>query len=255
MNIVVLVKYVPNPAGTPEMGDDFRLKREGVEGSLDPGDEHGIEAALKIAEGGEGEVTFVSMGPEPAVGAVRKALSMGGDKGVVITDDALKGADTLATARVLAAAIKQNEFDLVVAGVESTDGYTGTLPMAVAEFLGIPSLTFARKVEIADGTVKVERQTETGYDSVESSLPALITVTAGANEPRYATLKGIMAAKSKPMERPTVADLGLSAEDVKATQEVIGMEAVPEKAAGEILEASDETAAKVADFLKKAKVI
>ncbi|HCO01889.1 MAG TPA: electron transfer flavoprotein subunit alpha, partial [Actinobacteria bacterium] len=107
----------------------------------------------------------------------------------------------------------------------------------------------------ADGTVKVERQTETGYDSVESSLPALITVTAGANEPRYATLKGIMAAKSKPMERPTVADLGLSAEDVKATQEVIGMEAVPEKAAGEILEASDETAAKVADFLKKAKVI
>ena len=145
MNVVALVKYIPNPTGTPQMGDDFRLKREGVEGGLDPGDEHGVEAALQLAEQTGGEVTVVSMGPEPAVGAVRRALSMGAHKGVLITDDALKGADVLATARVLAGTVKRQDFDLILAGVESTDGYTGTLPMAVAELLGIPCATFAEK--------------------------------------------------------------------------------------------------------------
>jgi electron transfer flavoprotein beta subunit len=253
MNVVALVKYIPNPTGTPEMGEDFRLKREGVEGALDPGDEHGVEAALQLGEGGE--VTFISMGPEPAMAAIRKALSMGGDKGVLITDDALKGADTLATARALAAAIKRQPFDLVIAGVESTDGYTGTMPQAVAEFLGVPSVTFARKLEIADGTIKVERQTETGYHVVECSLPALVTVTAGVNEPRYPTLKGIMQSKQKPVDQVSVSDLGLSAEEVKQSQEVIGMEPVPEREAGEIIEDPGEAAAKVVDFLKKAKVI
>src|ERR1051325_3512221 len=142
MNVIALVKYIPNPTGTPTMGDDFRLKREGGEGGLDPGDEHVIEAALQVIGGADGEVPFVTMGPEPALAAVRKALSMGGDKGVHVKDDALRGADALATARALAAAIKRSEpFDLVIAGVESTDGYTGTMPASVAEFLGIPSLT------------------------------------------------------------------------------------------------------------------
>ena len=255
MNVVALVKYIPNPTGTPEMGDDFRLKREGVEGALDPGDEHGVEAALQIAEAGGGEVTFVSMGPEPAMAAIRKALSMGGDKGVLVTDDALKGADTLATAKTLAAAIKRQEFDLVIAGVESTDGYTGTMPQALAEFLGIPSVTFARKLEVGDGSITVERQTETGYHVVECSLPALVTVTAGVNEPRYPTLKGIMQSKQKPVDQVSVSDLGLSAEEVKQSQEVIGMEPVPEREAGEIVEDPAEAPAKVVDFLKKAKVI
>src|SRR5207247_4526432 len=192
MNVIVLIKCIPNPEGTPKLGEDFRLVRVGVDGGLDPADEHGVEAALQLTEQTGGEVTVISMGPEPAVGAMRRALSMGAHKGVLVTDDALQGADTVVTARVLAAAIKRQEFDLVLAGVESTDGYTGTLPMTVAELLGIPSATFARKVEAKDGTIRIERQTEGGYDVVECELPALVTVTAGVNEPRYPTLKGIM---------------------------------------------------------------
>ncbi|HYU57016.1 MAG TPA: electron transfer flavoprotein subunit beta/FixA family protein, partial [Actinomycetota bacterium] len=210
MNVVVLTKYVPNPEGVPEMGDDFLLKREGVEGALDPGDEFGVEAGLQLAEASGGEVTVVSMGPEPAMGGVRKALSMGAAKGVLVTDPKLRGSDVLVTARVLAAAVKRLEPDIVVAGVESTDGYTGTLPMALAEFLGWPNVTFARHLEAGDGSVKVERQTETGYDVVESPLPAVVTVTAGANAPRYPTLKGIMASKQKPVEQLAAGDLGLS---------------------------------------------
>jgi electron transfer flavoprotein beta subunit len=255
MNLVVLTKYIPNPEGTPKMGDDFRLVREGVDGGLDPGDEHGVEAALQLAEQTGGEVTVISMGPEPAVGAVRRALSMGAHRGVLITDDALKGADVLATARVLAAAVKRQEFDLVLAGVESTDGYTGTLPSAVAELLGIPSATFARHIDHKDGSIRIERQTEAGFDVVECPLPALVTLTAGANEPRYPTLKGIMQAKQKPTETLSVGDLGLSAEDVAASQEVIGIEPVASKEAGEIVEEAAEAPGKVVEFLAKAKVI
>src|SRR5436190_12166607 len=185
MNVVVLVKYVPNPNGIPELGDDFLLKREGVEGALDPGDEFGVEAGLQIADAQCGEVTVVSIGPEPATGAIRKALSMGAHKGVLVSDDSLRGSDALVTARVLAAAIKKSGFDIVIAGVESTDGYTGTLPMTLAGLLGVPAVTFARKPEVADGKVRVERQTELGYDVVESELPVVVTVTAGATDPRY----------------------------------------------------------------------
>src|SRR6266511_4319999 len=255
MNIIALVKYIPNPEGTPQMGPDHRLVREGVEGALDPGDEHVVEAALQLAEQSGGEVTALSMGPEPALAAIRRALSMGAHKGVLITDPALPGADTLATARVLAAAVRRGEFDLVIGGVESTDGYTGTLPMAVAEFLGIPNATFARNIEPKDGSIRIERQTEMGYDVVESSLPALVTLTAGANEPRYPTLKGIMQAKQKPMETLSARDLELSPDDVKTTQEVMGMEPVPAKEAGEIVEAGDGTAQRVVEFLTKAKVM
>jgi electron transfer flavoprotein beta subunit len=254
MNIAVLVKYIPNPDGTPEIGEDFRIKREGVEGGLDPGDEHGVEAALQLA-GDEGEVTVLTMGPEPAAAALRRALSMGGHKGVHVVDDALRGADALVTARVLAAALKRSEFDLIIAGVESTDGYTGTLPMAVAELLGVPSVTFTRRLEVKNGAVTAERQTETGYDIVECPLPAVATVTAGANEPRYPTLKGIMQAKQKPMEKLSISDLGLSAQEVEASQEIIGMEPVPAKEVGEIIEAGDEATARIVEFLAKAKVI
>lgn len=255
MNVVVLVKYIPNPQGTPQMGADFRLKRIGVEGGLDPGDEHAVEAGLKLVEADAGDVTVISMGPDPAIGAIRTALSMGAHRAVQITDEALGGADALATARVLASAIRRLEYELVVAGVESTDGSTGTLPQAVAGFLGIPSMTFARAVEVRDGTARIERQTETGFDVIEAPLPALVTVTAGANEPRYPTLRGIMQAKQKPLERLTLADLGLSAGEVAATQEVIGVEPVAERTAGELVEDSAEAPARIVEFLKKAKVI
>jgi len=255
MQIVVLVKYVPEPQGTPTLGPDNLLVREGVEGGLDPGDEFAIEAALRLTEAHGGEVTLVSMGPEVAAGAVRKGFSMGANAGVLVSDPALRGADALATAKVLAATVKRSPFDVILTGVESTDGYTGTLPMAVAELIGVPSATFARKVEVADGALRVERQTEAGYDVVTCPLPALATVTGSGAEPRYPTLKGIMAAKSKPLEQLALADLGLSAADVAPTQSVTAVSEAPEKAGGVVIQAGDDAAAKVADLLAEAKAI
>jgi electron transfer flavoprotein beta subunit len=253
MDIVVLVKSIPDPTGDAELGDDLLVKRDG-EGTLDPGDEYAVEAALQLAETTEGEVTVVSMGPVGAVSAIRRALSMGAHSAVLITDDALRGADALATAHVLAAATARVRFDLVLTGVESTDGYTGTLPMTVAELLGVPAVTFARKVEVEDGGIRVERQTEAGYDVVGSALPALVTVTAASAEPRYPTLKGIMGAKSKPLEELTLANLGLSAADVAPTQRVGAIEPAPQKGPGEVVQ-GDAAAGRVADLLGEAKVI
>ena len=256
MNVVVLVKYVPEPQGTPTLGEDNLLVREGVEGSLDPGDEFAVEAALQLVEAHGGEVTLLSMGPEVATSALRKGFSMGASGGVLVTDPALRGADALATARVLAAAVQRSAFDLVLAGVESTDGYTGTLPMTVAELLGVPSATFARRVDAdGGGGLRVERQTEAGYDVVTCPMPALVTVTGSAAEPRYPTLKGIMAAKSKPLEQLSLADLGLSAADVAPTQRVASVSDAPEKTAGTVIAAGDEAAAKVAELLAEAKAI
>jgi electron transfer flavoprotein beta subunit len=255
VQIVVLVKYVPEPQGTPALGEDLLLVREGVDGALDPGDEFAIEAALQLAESEGGEVTLVSMGPAVAQAALRKGFSMGAAGGVQVTDPALRGADSLATAKVLATAIKRSPFDLVLAGVESTDGYTGTTPMTVAELLGIPSATFARAVELEGGALRVERQTEAGYDVVTCPLPSLVTVTGSAAEPRYPTLKGIMAAKSKPLEQLSLADLGLNETDVAPTQRVLSVSDAPEKAAGVVIQAGDEAAAKVADLLAEAKAI
>jgi electron transfer flavoprotein beta subunit len=256
MNVVVLSKFVPNPEGVPELGDDFLIKRDGVEGALDPGDEFGVEAGLQLADASGGEVTVISMGPEAgATQAIRKALSMGAAKGVLIVDPQLKGSDALVTARVLAAAIQKQEFDVVIAGVESTDGYTGTLPMTIAELLGLPALSFAKHIEQADGKLTIQRQTETGYDVVECPTPAVITVTAGANSPRYPTLKGIMQAKSKPVDNLDVGGLGLSGDDVAPTQTVEAVNPAPEKAAGEVIEDDGTAAKRIADLLSEAKVI
>jgi electron transfer flavoprotein beta subunit len=254
VNIAVCVKQIPDP-NQPYALENGRLKREGITPVLDPGDEFGVEAALQLVEKHGGEVTVVSMGPEAAVAGVRRALSMGAHKAVLVTDDALKGADTLVTARVLAAAIQRSEFDLVLAGVESTDGYTGTLPMTIAELLGIPNGTFARQIEHKNGAIRIERQAEMGFDVVECPLPALVTLTAGANEPRYPTLKGIMQAKQKPTETLSLADLGLSPDTAKPTQEVTGVEPVPSKEAGELVEDPAEAPGRVVDFLAKAKVL
>ena len=254
MNIVVCVKHIPDPNLPGELVDG-RLKREGVQGVLDPGDEFGVEAGLQLKEAHGGEVTLVSMGPAQAMEAIRRGLSMGADKGVLVSDDALQGADALVTARVLAAAIKRSEFDLVIAGVESTDGYTGTMPSTLAELLDVPQLTFAKSLQVNDGTLRVERQTMEGYQVVESTIPALITVTAGVNEPRYASFKGIMAAKKKPLDQLSLSDLGLSADDVKSWQSVKNVTPAEERKAGEVIEDDGTGAAKIADYLKEAKVI
>jgi electron transfer flavoprotein beta subunit len=254
LNIVVCVKHIPDPNLPLEM-DGNRLKREGVQGVLDPGDEFGVEAGLQLKEAHGGEVTLVSMGPEQAMEAIKRGLSMGADKGVLISDDALQGSDALVTAKVLAAAIGRGEFDLVIAGVESTDGYTGTMPSTLAQLLGLPQVTFVKKIEGANGAIKLDRQTADGYQIVECPLPALITVTAGVNEPRYASFKGIMAAKKKPVEQLSLSDLGLSGDDVAVKQSVAELTPAEERKAGEIIEDDGTGAAKIADFLKEAKVI
>lgn len=254
MDIVVLAKQIPDPNVKGEM-DGKRLKREGITQVLDPGDEFGVEAALKLAEAHGGEVTVVSMGPERAMEAVRKALAMGAHKGVLISDDALAGADALTTAKVLAKAIGRNPFDIVLSGIESTDGSAGIVPLMVAGFLDVPQNTVAKELEVKDGTCVVHRQTDLGYDIVECPLPAVLTVTAGINEPRYPSFKGIVGAKQKPVEQLSLSDLGLSADDVQWHQEVSEITDAPARGAGEIVEDDGTAAEKIVEFLQKAKVI
>jgi electron transfer flavoprotein beta subunit len=255
VNIAVLVKWVPEPQGTPTLGPDHLLVREGADGSLDPGDEYGLERALQLVERDGGEVIAISMGPDVAVAAVQRALAMGAARGVLVTDDAIRGADTLVTARVLAAAIRSVDADLVVAAVESTDGYTGTLAITVAELLALPSVTFVTSFDVVGSELHAERQTVVGTEAAQSPLPALITVTTGVAEPRYPSLKGVMAAKSKPLDRPSLADLGLAGDDVRSSQTVASVEAAPEKTGGRVTEAGPETAAEIADLLAEARVI
>ncbi len=253
VNVVVFVKYVPDPQGTPELGPDYLLMRGG-DGALDPSDEYGVELGLRLAESSGGRASVLSMGPEGAATAVQRALAMGADAGTLVSDTALRGADALATARVLAAAAGRLEFDLAIAGVESTDGYTGTVPVTVGEFLGIPSVTAVRGLALEDGGIRIERQTESGTEVVEAPLPAIVTVTAGAVEPRYPSLKGIMGARKKPFERLSLADLGIDAALVQSTQVVVEVSDVPAKAAGEVVGA-EEAVGRIVDLLVEAKVL
>jgi electron transfer flavoprotein beta subunit len=177
---------------------------------------------------------------------------MGAHKGVLVTDPTLRGADAWVTARVLTAAIGRAPFDLVIAGAESTDGYTGTVPVTIAELLGVASVTAVRKLDADGDDFVLERQTESGYDVLRAPRPAMITVTAGATDPRYPSLKGIMAAKSKPMDRLTTADLGL--DGLTANQSVASVTDAPAKAGGEIV-TGDDAVVRIADLLSDAKVI
>src|ERR1700735_5654152 len=216
MNIVVCVKQIPDPAAPAALDPGTHTLVRTGKLIMDDSDNYGVEMALQLA-GGEGDtVTLVSMAPGGETSGLRTGLAMGAANAILISDEALAGSDALGTAKVLAAAIKRANPDLIVMATESTDGYTGTLPVQVAELLGLPSVTFSKKVTIADGQVSVERQTETGYDEVVVPLPALITVTAGVVEPRYPSFKGIMAAKGKPVEELKIGDLGLEASQVGA---------------------------------------
>jgi electron transfer flavoprotein beta subunit len=255
MEVTVFVKWVPDPQGTPELGSDNLLVRAGRDGALDPGDEYGVELALQLVEAHGGEVTAVSMGPEEAVAGVQRALAMGAHRGVLVTDPALRGADALATAHVLAAVTARAPFDLVVAGVESTDGYTGTVPVTVAELLGLDSVTAIRHLEVDGDGLRVERQTEGGYDVLRCPLPALVTVTAGATEPRYPSLKGIMGAKQKPFERLALDDIAIGPDQVAAGQSVVAVTDAAQKAGGDVLDAGEDAVARFTALLAEAKVI
>jgi electron transfer flavoprotein beta subunit len=259
MNIAVCVKQIPDPAVPGKLEDDHTLERSGKL-ILDDSDAYGVEMSLQLAEkAGGGEVVLVSMTPNGEVSGLRTALAMGAARAVLVSDDALAGSDSLSTAKVLAKAIERaGEIDLVVTATESTDGYTGTVPAQIAELLGWPSLTFAKQVEISDGKIDVQRQTEAGYDEVEASLPAVVSVTAGVVEPRYPSFKGIMAAKSKPIDQVTVADLGLDASEVGwagARQKIVNVGGAPEREAGEKIEDDGEAYQRIVEFLDQLKVI
>jgi electron transfer flavoprotein beta subunit len=252
LKIVVTVKQVPDPNSNLTLEADNSISRE-KEVVLDPGDECGVEEALQLKEAHGGEVILVSMGPERAKDAIRKGLSMGADRGVLISDPGLAGADALLTARTLAAAIKAEEPDLVICATESYDGSTGVVPPMLAELLGFPQLTFAKTVEVDGSNVKVHRQTADGYQVVEASTPALITVTAAIAEPRYASLKGIMAARSKEIKQVTAADL--SVEKSEPAEVIQGFTDAETRKAGQVIEDDGTAVDKIVQVLAEAKVL
>lgn len=255
MNVIVCVKQIPDPALPGELDPSTNtLKRDGKL-ILDESDSYGVEMALQlVGAAGEGEVSLVSMAPNDEVSGLRTALAMGAAKAVLVSDPALAGADALTTAKVLAAATKRVEnVDLIIAGTESSDGYTGTVPEQMAEVLGLPSVTFAKTISVDGGVLKVDRQTEAGYDEVTCSLPAVVSVTAGVVEPRYPSFKGIMSAKSKPVDTVTAADLGVEA--VSWAQQISSVEDAPAREAGEVIEDDGESYNKIVEFLDNLKVI
>jgi len=260
MNIVVCVKQIPDPAEPGSLDPTTKtLKRDGKL-ILDESDSYGVEMALQLADtAGGGEVTLVSMAPNNEMSGLRTALAMGAAKAVLVSDPALSGTSALGTAKVLAEAIKRVEgADLILTATESSDGYTGTIPEQLAELLGLPSITFAKSIAVDGSTVKVDRQTDRGYDEVTCPLPAVVSVTAGVVEPRYPSFKGIMAAKSKPVDQVTVGDLGIDAAAVGwagGDQEIVAIEEAPAREAGEIFEDDGTGAEKIVAFLDNLKVI
>lgn len=252
MQVVVCVKQIPDPAGTQTLDPESHLLVRPDEQVLDDTDRYGVEMGLQIAQEHGGTVTLVSMGPKGSMQGIRQALAMGADQAVVVDDESLKGADALTTARVLAAAIGRRDFDLVIAGTESTDGYAGVMPQMLAELLDVPALTYATQVAAGEGKVTIDRQTTAGYDVVEASLPAVVTVTAGVVEPRYPTFKGIMDAKKKEVEELTASDLGV---DTELLQKVTAVEAAPEREAGAKIEDEGEAHLAIVELLEQKKVI
>lgn len=257
MNVVVCVKQIPDP-NTPGKLDpqSKRLVREGVDLVLDPGDEHAVEAGLQLTEKHGGDVTVVSMGPAKAMEAIRRALAMGAARGILITDAALENSDALSTARAIAAAVKERAPDLIICGTESTDGSSGAVPAQLAEMLALPLLSFAKKLEVEDGKVVIDRQTDEGYDVVEAPLPSVVTVTGGINEARYPALRGIMQAKNKEVKQLGLSDLGLDGQAGGAwSEEVVEVKPAEARKAGEVVEDKGEGAKRIADFLQQLKVI
>jgi electron transfer flavoprotein beta subunit len=258
MNVVVCVKQIPDPAQPGALDPSTNtLRREGKL-ILDESDSYGVEMALQLVDAaGGGEVGLVTMAPNSETSGLRTALAMGAARAVLVSDAALQGSDALTTAKVLARAIERlGGADLVLAGTESTDGYTGTVPEQIAEVLGWPSVTFAKHVSSDGTTLTVERQTEAGYDEVTCPLPAVLSVTAGVVEPRYPSFKGIMAAKSKPVDEVTAADLGVEPVGwAGAGQEIVDVTAAEARQAGEIVEDDGEGHQKVVAFLEGLKVI
>ncbi len=260
MNIVVLIKQVPDTWSVRTLADsDHTLDRASADVVLDEINERAVEEALQLKEATGGEVTVVTMGPERAADAVRKALSMGADKAVHLSDEGLHGSCAVQTAKALATVIGTlGDIDLVIAGNEATDGTVGAIAAMVADVLGLPELTHARKVTVEGRTVTVERETDDAITVLQADLPAVVSVNEKINEPRYPSFKGIMAAKKKPIATLSLADAGIESSAVglaNATSTVIESSPRPPRLAGQVVTDEGDGAAKLAAYLIGQKLI
>ena len=259
MNVIVCGKVIPASTVTIEIdANTKRLVRKGVPHELDPAAASAVEEGLRLTEKLGGTVVLVTMGTSDATIGIRNALAMGVTSAVHILDDAVAGSDTLGTAKLLAAAIKKQEYDLVICATESGDSYSGIVHGQIAQLLGLPPLTFAKEITVDGRNITIKRQSESGFEIVESTLPALVACSSGINEPRYPQLKGIMAAKKKEIKVYSAADLGLSPEQVGekgAREKVLSIGRPPKRQAGQVVTDEGEGGKQIADFLAEIKVI
>ncbi|MFJ5273139.1 electron transfer flavoprotein subunit beta/FixA family protein [Streptomyces sp. NPDC088358] len=259
LRIVVTVKYVPDATGDRHFADDLTVDRDDVDGLLSELDEYAVEQALQIAaEADDAEVTVLTVGPEDAKDALRKALSMGADKAIHVEDDDLHGTDAIGTSLVLAKAIEKAGYDLVLSGMASTDGTAGIVPALLAERLGVPQVTLLSEVSVADGVVKGRRDGDTASEQLEAALPAVVSVTDQSGEARYPSFKGIMAAKKKPVEAWDLEDLEIEADEVGLEGSWTKVDSAaerPARTAGTIVKDEGEGGKQLAEFLAGQKFI
>ncbi|WP_329530830.1 electron transfer flavoprotein subunit beta/FixA family protein [Streptomyces sp. NBC_01450] len=259
LRIVVTVKYVPDATGDRHFADDLTVDRGDVDGLLSELDEYAVEQALQIAdEADDAEITVLTVGPEDAKDALRKALSMGADKAIHVEDDDLHGTDAIGTSLVLAKAIEKAGYDLVISGMASTDGTAGIVPALLAERLGVPQVTLLSEVSVEDGVVKGRRDGDSASEQLEASLPAVVSVTDQSGEARYPSFKGIMAAKKKPVESWDLEDLEIEADEVGlegAWTKVDSATERPARTAGTIVKDEGEGGKQLAEFLAGQKFI
>lgn len=258
MKIVVLVKQVPDTWGERALRADGTVDRESASGVIDEITERAVETALRLREAHQGTVTVLTMGPKGAVDVLRKSLAMGADSAILVTDETLAGSDALQTSAALAAALGTVDFDLVIAGTESTDGGTGAIPAMLAERLGLAQLTFLGTVAVEGDTVSGTRMVEDGYLEVQARLPAIISVTEQAPDPRFPNFRGIMGAKKKPLTKLSASDLGLESADLggaHAWSLVREVTARPQRSAGTVITDDGTGGTQLAEFLAAAKLL
>ena len=252
MKIAVCVKQVPE--GTRRVDPETRRLDRSGEGALNPFDANAVEEALRLKDaGGEGEIVLVSMGPAKAQDALRKALAMGADRAVLVSDYGAAGADLVATSAVLAKALERESADLILFGQQANDSDGAVLWAAVADRLRVPVVSQAAEITHAEGKLTVKRQTEFGYDVIETATPAVIAVSDAINEPRYPSLKGIMGAKSKPQETVSLSDLGV--EGAESRTEVYALNEPPARGESRKIEDDGNAAQAVLDFLVEKRLV
>ncbi|MEV0223188.1 electron transfer flavoprotein subunit beta/FixA family protein [Streptomyces sp. NPDC050704] len=259
LRIVVTVKYVPDATGDRHFADDLTVDRDDVDGLLSELDEYAVEQALQIAdEADDAEITVLTVGPEDAKDALRKALSMGADKAIHVEDDDLHGTDAIGTSLVLAKAIEKAGYDLVISGMASTDGTMGVVPALLAERLGVPQVTLLSEVSVEDGVVTGRRDGDSASEKLEASLPAVVSVTDQSGEARYPSFKGIMAAKKKPVQSWDLEDLDIEADEVGLAGSWTKVDSAaerPARTAGTIVKDEGEGGKQLAEFLAGQKFI